>query len=271
MILIPQDLKGERFTSPHGILLKYHCTHQIIHQKSFFQNDALLFVLEGQKHLSTTNDTFTLQAHECIFIPKGSYTFSNIPLKNSYQALLFFFNEDVLLHQKCTNSHQSFQKTFKPHHTLYEFFHSLNFTLLTQSHFLSLKFQELLLLLLHFHPSPTLAFLKHIHSRSHTLLNQLTSHNYLFESVEEMAHTLKLPPSLFSKRFKNEVGISPKEWLDLQRFSQAKKMLLLSDKNITQIATDLNFGSCAWFIKRFKENYGLTPKQFQKIAKNSYI
>lgn len=272
MLLLPEELKGEKFFSPYGILVKYHCKNSMINQRSFFQKDALLFVIRGEKYLSTHHEQYKLYPNQCIFIPKGSYTFSNISSANSYQALLFFFQEDFLISQSYKNTvTHTLWETFSAHQNLKDFFYSLNFTLLTQQDFLSLKFQELLLLLSYFHPSHTVLFFQHILARQHTILNQLIFKNNLFESVEEMAQEAKLPLSTFSKRFKNEMGISPKEWIDLQRFLQAKKMLLLSNKSIAQIAIELNFGSCAWFIKRFKEKFGITPRHFRQNAKNQYF
>lgn len=274
MLVAPQELKGEKFISTDGTLLNYRCTQNIINQKVFFQKDALLFVLNGCKHLICKSQGFVLEANECLFIPKGTYTFSNITSKDSYKAIIFFFEDKILLTKPQSNlMPKSSQASFPANKSLIHFFHSLQSQkeMLCKNDFLSLKFKELFLLLSHYHFAPTASFLNHISSRQHTLLNKLSSKDYLFESVETMAQELKLSPSLFSKKFKSEVGISPKEWLDSLRLSQAKTMLLLGDKSIAQIATDLNFSSCAWFIKRFKENYGLTPKQFQKNTKNSYF
>ena len=71
--------------------------------------------------------------------------------------------------------------------------------------------------------------------------------------------------SLFSKKFKTNFGISPKEWLDNEKFEKAKLLIEFSNKNVTEVCKELKINSVAWFIERFKERYGRTPKQLQKL------
>lgn len=277
-LLAPADLQSHQsFHSPTLTLIPYSHRHNITNQKTFFQKDTLIYIKKGQKVIHSHTQTHTINAKEYLLLPKGSYTFSNIDLDEGYQSYLFFFENHTLsslIDKYCQPLPAHKTPIFHPlFFDLEEFMETLFMQeeLLKIPHFLDIKCQELFLLLYYKHKQTFGEFLSLIQSRKDTLLDILSSDDCLFDSVSDMADKLKIDLSVFSKRFKEETGISPKEWLDKIRFSQAKTMLTLQEKTISQIANDLNFSSSAWFIKRFKEQFGITPKQFQKQSKNQYF
>ncbi len=68
----------------------------------------------------------------------------------------------------------------------------------------------------------------------------------------------------FSTSFKRTVGRSFNDYITLLRISEAEKLLLSSEKSITEIALSCGFASTSHFISRFKTQKGITPGQLRK-------
>ena len=68
----------------------------------------------------------------------------------------------------------------------------------------------------------------------------------------------------FSTSFKKTVGRSFNDYITLLRISEAEKLLLSTEKSITEIALSCGFSSTSHFISRFKTQKGITPGQLRK-------
>lgn len=89
--------------------------------------------------------------------------------------------------------------------------------------------------------------------------------NYMFEiSAESVATTCKMSYSYFSRFFKASVGKSFSNYINYLRITEAEKLLLSTNLNITQIAMEIGFTSSSYFIQQFKHYKNLSPKQFKK-------
>lgn len=87
-----------------------------------------------------------------------------------------------------------------------------------------------------------------------------------FDSVNERdaAAYCGLSYNHFSASFKKTVGRSFSDYLTLIRINEAEKLLLSTEKSITDIALSCGFSSTSHFISRFKEQNGVTPGQLRK-------
>jgi len=88
--------------------------------------------------------------------------------------------------------------------------------------------------------------------------------NYMFPiSSESVASTCNMSYSYFSRFFKASVGKSFNKYLNYVRITEAEKLLLSTDLNITDIAMEIGFTSSSYFIQQFKHYKNLSPKQFK--------
>jgi AraC family transcriptional regulator, melibiose operon regulatory protein len=85
-------------------------------------------------------------------------------------------------------------------------------------------------------------------------------------SVEEMAKRCSMSYSYFSRFFKKIMRKTFKEYLNYIRITEAEKLLLNSDLNITEVALNTGFTNTSYFIKQFKRYKNISPKQFKKIT-----
>ncbi len=87
------------------------------------------------------------------------------------------------------------------------------------------------------------------------------SHGITVETVSTM---LNMSYSYFSRYFKSIIGKTFSEYLNHVRITEAEKMLLTTDLNITEVALECGFSNSSYFIAQFREVKGLSPRQFKK-------
>jgi AraC family transcriptional regulator len=104
-------------------------------------------------------------------------------------------------------------------------------------------------------------------SFTHTQLQQAIDyiHTYLNRdlSLAELASVANISPTYFASLFKQEMGISPHQYVIRQRVERAKVMLMKTDLAIADIALQVGFSSQSHLTQQFKRLTGMTPKQIR--------
>ncbi|MDF2820274.1 MAG: transcriptional regulator with cupin sensor, AraC family [Clostridiales bacterium] len=80
----------------------------------------------------------------------------------------------------------------------------------------------------------------------------------------DMAKLCNMSYSYFSRSFNNVMKTSFNEYLNYVRITEAEKLLISTDLNITEIAMAVGFSTASYFIKQFKLYKNFSPKQFKK-------
>jgi len=71
-------------------------------------------------------------------------------------------------------------------------------------------------------------------------------------SVSRLAHV-----------FKEQMGITLVDYLTNVRIERAKKLLLATDQNCTEICFEVGYNNQSYFTRTFKDLVGMTPRQFR--------
>ena len=58
-------------------------------------------------------------------------------------------------------------------------------------------------------------------------------------------------PNYLSKRFRSEVGMNMREYINQLRIREAKRLLLSTDFSISKIASDIGFDNISYFLPFF--------------------
>ena len=82
-------------------------------------------------------------------------------------------------------------------------------------------------------------------------------------TLEQVANEVHLNPSYFSTIFKKSCGSSFKEYLNLVRIEESKRLLSNTDYSIIDIAIAVGFEDQSYFCKVFKKYTGLTPTGYR--------
>ncbi len=250
--------------------------HKDQHRNSVkITQNVFIYLRSGKKLIHTENRDYEIHSGEAIILKRGSYIMSEITPK--YEAFLFFYDDNVFLDlinkypsikelfRKDTGSKTHFKVEKNPFLSASIESIANYFSTPASSELVKLKFEEIFLSILN---SPAkedfINFLKPIYeSARKTVLQKIEQNIEMIDSVEDMADILCLSPSAFRKKFKSEVGIPPKQWLDDKRLEKAVMFLRNSSLNITEISSQCGFFNSSWFTKKFKERHGVSPKQYR--------
>ncbi|QDF28300.1 AraC family transcriptional regulator [Halarcobacter anaerophilus] len=82
-------------------------------------------------------------------------------------------------------------------------------------------------------------------------------------SLEELALNSNLSKYHYIRTFKNSTGITPHQYIMMQRVQKAKE-LILKNVNLNEIASSVGFSDQSHFIRTFKKIYGYVPSQIKE-------
>lgn len=84
--------------------------------------------------------------------------------------------------------------------------------------------------------------------------------------VRTIASACNMSVSSFNRKFKNEFGISCKEYISNVRVEAAKHLLQTSNKSIVEISYVTGYCDASHMIKNFKRKVGKTPASYREIC-----
>ena len=84
-------------------------------------------------------------------------------------------------------------------------------------------------------------------------------------SVKQLATQLHQNMHYFIRRFHQEVGMSPKAYLNQYRIEQAQLQLQASDKTIEQIARSVGFPDQNFFTRQFTKIVKIPPSEYRRV------
>ncbi len=95
-------------------------------------------------------------------------------------------------------------------------------------------------------------------------INELENGNITEIKIDELAKMCNVSPIYFRKLFKEYSGLTPIEYKLSTTIMHAKRQLIYSDKQISEIADVLGFSSATYFCRIFKRKVGVTPVEYRK-------
>lgn len=86
-------------------------------------------------------------------------------------------------------------------------------------------------------------------------------------TMDEMAKIAFLSPFHFNRIFHDVTGLPPSQFLYAMRLQEAKRLLLTTKMNVTDICFEVGYNSLGTFTRRFTELVGLSPTELRRFAK----
>jgi AraC-like DNA-binding protein len=83
-------------------------------------------------------------------------------------------------------------------------------------------------------------------------------------TLETLSAQACMSKAHFSRSFKNELGLSPMEYVLKERLTLAKNYLSMANYQIQEVCYMSGFNNVTYFIRAFKAEFGATPKVFQQ-------
>lgn len=85
--------------------------------------------------------------------------------------------------------------------------------------------------------------------------------------VAQAADEMKLERSVFSRRFKEAIGIAPKDHIDQMRLQKALSLLLDKQMPVKDVSEACGFSNPGYMAKFFKKKMGVSPSEFRDQGK----
>lgn len=85
-------------------------------------------------------------------------------------------------------------------------------------------------------------------------------------NLKAIANTSGLSMPTMYRMFKRELGISPIEFVIIERIKHAKSLLKDHNLYIKNVSYESGFEDTNYFIRTFKHYEGITPKQYQQLT-----
>lgn len=85
---------------------------------------------------------------------------------------------------------------------------------------------------------------------------------------EDFAKRLNMGHTTFYNTMNRLTGKSPKEYLRHIRMKEAARLLLTSNKNVSEIAYQVGFNEISYFSKCFKQHFGMSPQAYKNSQLN---
>jgi AraC family transcriptional regulator, transcriptional activator FtrA len=82
-------------------------------------------------------------------------------------------------------------------------------------------------------------------------------------TIDDMARHATMSSRTFARRFRNELGVAPHQWLTQQRVVRAQELLETTDASIDHIAQTAGFGSAATLRHHFHRETMTSPSDYR--------
>jgi len=269
------------------LFVHYKCPMEEKVQDLWSQQNYIQYILSGKKAFHTPGRSWLMKGGDAFFVKKGATIvekFFEEPL-----CIITFFIPDSYLQSFMRESHslRATSPLLKPKNELLiplrvnnimtAYFDSLipyfySDTKPTED-LLELKFRELLLNILDNPENIDLKnYLLHLLSPQHDPFQQVMEANCLYNlSLQDYAKMLNRSLSSFKRHFISVYKSTPGHWLQEQKLNHAYKLLVSTDKPVTDISFESGFENSTHFSHLFKKRFGLSPLKYRKENEASQI
>lgn len=101
------------------------------------------------------------------------------------------------------------------------------------------------------------------------ILNKINTEFSQPISVSELSKSIHMSINTLERHFKNQLGITPREYIFQRRISNPIS-LLANGSSVIDACNKSGFSDYSHFISLFKNRFGITPLQYKKIETNQF-
>jgi len=112
----------------------------------------------------------------------------------------------------------------------------------------------------------TPATLQHENSIVNTALTYISANVAKKLSVPLVARYCNVSSSRLTKLFQVGLAITPGEYMRRAKLEESKSLIRAGERNVSEIAQQLNYSSVQQFSRQFKAKFGMTPSEYAKAV-----
>ncbi len=252
----------------------FKMTDDVVKSKVNLGLHMFSFLQKGKKQVHFADTAVAVNKSQSLLIKKGNCLWTELLDKEEiYYCKLLFFSEKKLTKflKKHTTRRTSKQEDvpffiIKNDAYITSYLDSLSIINTEPSSFtnnlLSVKFEELMLYLIHKYGKKFECYLYSLISKDVSAFSKVVESNtYSNLKLEEIAFLCNMSLSTFKRHFISEYKISPGKWLQDKRLQRAKEMLQEGKLKVSDIYLDLGYNNLSNFSTAFKNKFGISPKE----------
>ncbi|ANB10231.1 AraC family transcriptional regulator [Streptomyces ambofaciens] len=88
-------------------------------------------------------------------------------------------------------------------------------------------------------------------------------------TLEDLARQAAMSVRTLNRRFRQETGVTPMQWLGRQRLDYARRLLERSDEPVDRIAARAGFGTGTAMRQHFREALGVSPRAYRNTFRGT--
>ncbi len=88
-------------------------------------------------------------------------------------------------------------------------------------------------------------------------------------TLEDLAGHASMSVRTFTRRFRQETGVSPARWLVQQRVARARELLESSDAPVERVAAEAGFGTTASLRQHLHDTIGVAPLAYRRTFRGA--
>jgi transcriptional regulator GlxA family with amidase domain len=96
------------------------------------------------------------------------------------------------------------------------------------------------------------------------LLTWIMEHLDERHAVQDLAERVHMSARTFARRFRDETGTTPHQWIVQQRVQRAEELLERTDLSVEQIGIEVGFGNAAALRHHFGQIRGTSPQSYRE-------
>ena len=229
--------------------------------RSMWNHWSFEYVTEGKGYFTIGGKTHTLIPGDVYVLPKGLSHRYSADIEEPWKKIFFGIKGkgvDSLLEMYGLNTIYTFPESdckliFE------EILHASNNKEIDNQQVIALKFHELCIRLAKITKRGT-SYSSLIYQTLELLNNSIEKNLSLFDIANEM----NISKSHLNRKFKNEVGVTPYDYLINLRMHKASRLLTLTQLSIKKIAEMLCYADAFYFSNAFKKNFGVSPALYRQ-------
>lgn len=101
-----------------------------------------------------------------------------------------------------------------------------------------------------------------------TAISYISSHLSQPITIAEIALEVHMTSSSFARKFRNELQMTPTEYIIRERMHTAADLLVFTSYDIKQICFQVGILDANYFARCFKKEYGVPPTEYRKMRQN---
>jgi AraC-like DNA-binding protein len=258
-----------------GVYCYRSFTERTLKTQISIEYPLISFLLEGEKYVYFQEEAIRCDPGKALIFPAGHCLMTERAAQNGhYSSLLFFFAPSSVAAVRDKHPALFGSRPSTPRKAAFmieqdDFIRSFVAGLsrlegreaaLTDT-LLPLKFEELMLYLVHKYPATFPSFVTSLDKEdADGLLKRVVEHNLHNNlTLEELAFLCHMSQSTFKRKFEQLFGASPIRWFHERRMERASHLLGQQGRKASEIYEELGYRNLSSFVQAFKKEYGVTP------------